>query len=387
MTEAIAIKAAMATKFKYVGGVNDYFFGDFLFMANLGFATVSAFGMYQLGSLQLDISIFSGQWIETEVVIQIFWPVFVSVIFLVTSISGMVLIFKKNVEERKDQRILNNICVNLDKKCDRVREINNIKFNQPILKNIDIFAICLTVIGLFVVFLILEWMESSSFTWFYLVALFVINIAVPCNGLRKHDHFNAFFWRTLNDILLGYRHGIVKGFFRCRGKTQIITKPTGINLVAEVFAIPMPATYPTVCQFLQDMPSLEDTADDVPAKASTDVRGMPICEEETWTVNKPTYIFVAEANTITSPPVHRRVAPFIQELPPIEDPDDNISESSTNVSVNALVDVIVQKEAEGTVSQFLKGMPSFEDTADDISAKPSTDVAADWLKKETTHSY
>ena len=72
MTEAIAIKAAMATKFKYVGGINDYFFGHFLFMANLGFATVSAFGMYQLGSLQPDILIFSGEWIKTEVVIPIF---------------------------------------------------------------------------------------------------------------------------------------------------------------------------------------------------------------------------------------------------------------------------------------------------------------------------
>ena len=216
--------------------------------------------------------------------------------------------------------------------------------------NIDIFAICLTVIGLFVVFLILEWMESSSFTWFYLVALFVINIAVPCNGLRKHDHFNAFFWKTLNDILLGCHHGIVDGLFRCGGKTQTITKPTGINLVAEVNAIPMPTAYPTVCQLLQEIPYLEDTADDVPAKTSTDVlvddRGMSMCAEETRTVNKPTYIFVAEVNTINSRPAHRTVALFIQELPPIEDPDDNISESSTNASANALVDVIVHQEAE-----------------------------------------
>ena len=84
----------------------------------------------------------------------------------------------------------------------------------------------------------------------------------------------------------------------------------------------MPTAYPTVCQFLQDIPSLEDTADDIPAKASTDVpvdvRGMSRQEEETPTANKPTYIFVAEVNTVNSPPAHQRVASFIQELPPIE---------------------------------------------------------------------
>ena len=381
MTEAIAIKATMATKFKYVGGINDYFFGDILFMANLGFATVSALGMFQLGSLQLDIMFFSGQWIETEGVIQIFWPIFVFVIFLVTGISGLVLIFKKNVEERKDQRILNNICVNLDKKCDRVREINNIKFNQPILKNIEIFVLGLIIIATFVVFMILEWMKSMNFIWFVLAMIFFINIVVPCNGLRKQDHFNAFFWRTLNDILSDYCHGFFKGLFRCGRKTQTITKPTEINLVAEVNALPMPTAYPTVCQLLQEIPYLEDTADDVPAKTSTDVlvddRGMSMCAEETRTVNKPTYIFVAEVNTINSRPAHRTVALFIQELPPIEDPDDNISESSTNASLNALVDVIVNKEADGALSPFLQGMPSLEDTADDVPTKTSTDVPVD----------
>ena len=76
ITEAVAIKAAMATKFKYIGGINDDFFGNFLFMTNLGFVSVSTFGMYFLCSLQIDIMIFTGEWVGTEVAIQIFWPVF-----------------------------------------------------------------------------------------------------------------------------------------------------------------------------------------------------------------------------------------------------------------------------------------------------------------------
>ena len=143
----------------------------------------------------------------------------------------------------------------------------------------------------------------------------------------------------------------------------------------------MCTAYPTVCQFLQDIPYLEDTVDDVPAKTSTDVpvdvREISICAEETRIVNKLTNIFVAEVNTINSPTAHQRVALYTQELPPIEDPDDNISESPTDASVNPLVDVTVHQEAEGALSQFLQGMPSLEDTADEILAKASTDVPID----------
>jgi hypothetical protein len=198
ITEAIAIKAAMATKFKYIGGINDYFFGHFLFVANLGFAIGSVLGMYHLGSSQVDVMIFTGEWIETEKITQIFWPVFVSVICLITGISGTVLTIKKNVEKRKDQRILNGICVNLDKKCDRVRKYNTIKFNQPILNNIEAFASGLFGIGSIVLFTILEWMESNSFIWFYLSISFIIKIIWPCIGLLKTIDFNAFIRRTVN---------------------------------------------------------------------------------------------------------------------------------------------------------------------------------------------
>ena len=92
MTEAIASRAAMATKFKYIGGINDYFFGHFLFVANLGFAMGSAFGMYDLCSLQFDVMVFTSEWIETEAVTKIFWPVFLLVTFFVTGISGIIVI-------------------------------------------------------------------------------------------------------------------------------------------------------------------------------------------------------------------------------------------------------------------------------------------------------
>ena len=260
----------MATKFKYVGGINDDFFGHFLFVANLGFATVSAFGMYHLCSLQLDIMIFSGEWIKIEPFVQIFWPVFVSVTFLVTGISGIVLNIKKNVEKRKDQRILNSICVNLIMKGDATLKFNNNKFNQPILKNIETFAFGLTGIGIVVFFLILEWMKSNTFMWFILFVYFVLNILVPCNGLRKTDHFNAFVWRTLHD-LWNYLYTIVTDLSRHIGKTQKIIRPTDINLVAESNAIPMPTVYQTLSHFLQeiqsaDAPDAPDApADDAPA--------------------------------------------------------------------------------------------------------------------------
>ena len=433
MTEAIAIKAAMATKFKYVGGINDYFFGHFLFVANLGFATVSAFGMYHLCSLQLDIMIFSGEWIETKTVIQIFWPVVLSVIFLVTGISGTVLICKKNVEQRKDQKILNNICINLDRRDDTIERFNNIKFNRPILKNIETFVITLTGIGILVVFLILERMKSNTFIWFNLAANFVIDILLPCIGLLKQDHFNALLWRTLYDMLLS--QGIVRGLSRGMGKTQTIMRPSDINFVSEV------NTVPTVCQFLQEVPSVEDTGNDIPEEApaeptvdvrrttacaketkkndrptyinvavevnslpmppacptadqflqempslegiddgtpsesdvdtSVDIKGISRCPEETQTVTRSTYILVSEVNAIDISSDCPKVAKFI--MPPIEVPDDNITtKAADDAPINALVDDIDYQEAEGTLGRFLQGMPSLEDTDDDILSEAST---------------
>ena len=378
MTESIVIKAAMATKFKYVGGINDYFFGHFLFVANLGFATVSVFGMYHLCSLQLDIMIFSGEWIETEAVIQIFYPVFLSVIFLVTGISGTVLMCKKNVEQRKDQRILNNICVNLDRKDATIQMFNNTKFNRPILKNIETFLIGLTGIGILVVFLILDWMKSNTFIWFILAAYFVINILLPCILLLKQGHFNAFLWRTLYDMQLEC-HGMVRGLSRCMGKTQTIMRPSDINFVSEVNSLPMPPACPTGGQLPQEMPSLEDIDDGIPPESdvdtSVDVKGISRCPEETQTVTRSTYILVSEVNAIKISPDCPKVAQFIKEMPPIEETGDNITtEAVDDAPINTLVDVIDYQEAEGALGQVLQAMPSLEDTDDDILSEAATGI-------------
>ena len=295
VTEAIASRAAMATKFKYIGGINDLFFGHFLFVANLGFAIMSAFGMYQLCSLQLDVMIFSGEGIEKEAFIQIFWPLFSSITFLVICTSGTVLVLKKNVEKKKDQRILNSICLNLDGKRDTIWKINNKKFNQPIINNIEIFAIGITTTATLVVFTILEWIKSNTFIWFILIEYFIINILLPCYGLSSgmQGQFNAFLWRTLYD-LWNCLHTIVKGLTRHTEKSKKFTRPTNINIVAESNAISMPTAYQTLGQSLQEMPPVEDT----PAAH---------------------IIFVAEVNAITMPTDYQTLGQFLQEMPPVED--------------------------------------------------------------------
>ena len=255
ITEAVAIKSAMATKFKYIGGINDDFFGDFLFMANLGFVSVSTFGMYFLCSLQIDIMIFTGEWVETEVVIQIFWPVFLLITFVITGISGTVLIIKENVEKKKDQRILNNICVNLDKKCNTIQNINNNKYNKPIGNIIELFVIGLTSIGALALFIILEWIESNSFIWFYLAICFILKIFWPCIGLCKSNDFTAFLWRTLNDIVSTSIRERSQRFSDnqvvARSISNSVDEPTNINFA--INATPMTPPKQTVAQNIQKM--------------------------------------------------------------------------------------------------------------------------------------
>ena len=120
--------------------------------------------------------------------------------------------------------------------------------------------------------------------------------------------------------------------------------------MAEDNDITMPPAYPTVGQFIQELPSLEDTDEDIPAEASgdasADVRGISNYVEET----RQSYVFVAEINPITMAPTDPSVAQFIQEMPPI---DDNISKEATddNDSLRILVDVLVHQEDEGAEAQ------------------------------------
>ena len=67
--------------------------------------------------------------------------------------------------------------------------------------------------------------------------------------------------------------------------------------------ITMPPAYPTVGQFIQEMPSLEDTDEDIPAEASgdesADVRVISRCVEE------------AEVKAIAMSPTDTSVAQFM----------------------------------------------------------------------------
>ena len=484
ITEAIAIKAAMATKFKYIGGINDYFFGHFLFVANLGFAVGSVLGMYHLGSSQVEIMIFTGEWIETEPFTQIFWPVFVLVICLITGISGTVLTIKKNAEKKKDQRILDSICVNLDKKSDRVRKYNSIKLNQPILNTIEAFAYGLIGIGIIVLFTILEWMESNSFTWFYLAVCYIIKILWPCIGLLKTNDFNAFirktvnrFWDTIWAKIFRYVVSLsAKNRIHCLKVDQAVmsrpfeeknTRPTYINFSAKptgVYAIPtlhqsllqmppvedtsaadiifavkanamtMPAAYQTLSQFLQEMPTVEDVyaddalatdalvadtlnaespaadalladAPDADSPTTNALANTPSTDDstngETQKVTRPTHVFMCKVNGITMSPVYQTLAQFIKEMAPTEYTDDDIlSKANAEIPVNVkgicshvekiqtntrpiYINVmtkdndITMPPAYPTVDQFIQEMPSLEDTDKDIQAEASNDTSTD----------
>ena len=54
IAETIAIRALLLMKFKYLSGINDYFFSKFIFMFNVGFTFGSHLGLFFLGSLGSD---------------------------------------------------------------------------------------------------------------------------------------------------------------------------------------------------------------------------------------------------------------------------------------------------------------------------------------------
>ena len=61
LTEALLTRAIMATSYKYVSGINDMFFSNFIFMVNFGFSFGSHCCLAILG-LYLFFSSFVSQW-------------------------------------------------------------------------------------------------------------------------------------------------------------------------------------------------------------------------------------------------------------------------------------------------------------------------------------
>ena len=98
--------------------------------------------------------------------------------------------------------------------------------------------------------------------------------------------------------------------------------------------------YPTICQFLQEVPSVEDTDNDIPeeapAESIVDVRRITRCAKKTKKKDRPTNINVDfKVNSLPMPPACPTADQFLQEMPSLEDIDDGTPpESDVDTSVD-----------------------------------------------------
>ena len=124
--------------------------------------------MYESKEFQL----LSGIMVEEQI---IFWPIFLNIIFSISGISFIAIVFKMIQERWKEFKIKQNIQINLKKKkqdgtvkrhwpsvsqVTSTLQFNNVKHNLAILSGPQIAAISLLILGLFTIF---RFVEQTNF--------------------------------------------------------------------------------------------------------------------------------------------------------------------------------------------------------------------------------
>ena len=161
LTEALLTRAIMATSYKYVSGINDMFFSNFIFMVNFGFSLGShcclgILGLYLfLARLLVNdkpnkkfLSLFVGSFRNDELLtgirngnakMSLFYPIVFGTTCVFACYSAVTIAVKKFIGYKKDKNLVKNITIMIDSG-ESVLRINNVKHNNPIIGSLPIIA-------------------------------------------------------------------------------------------------------------------------------------------------------------------------------------------------------------------------------------------------------
>ena len=210
LTEAVLIKAIMATNYKHISSINDKFFNDLFFMFNFGFSFGSHFALFFLGSLgsdQLLIGVVQDK--SQSQGHSIFYVITFGTISVISSVSLLIISFKKFIAYRKDKNMVHNINIMLStgnegEKSNSI-QFNTSKYNKPIISTIFLISnavLVSCVIWIIIFFNVhndqhLEYVTNFLFVWaasFLVKNIFPILMATFCM-----KEFRAFIVRTCQD--------------------------------------------------------------------------------------------------------------------------------------------------------------------------------------------
>ena len=137
LSEAIVVRSLQLVKFKHVSGINDDFFARLVFRSNAAFAFGAHIGLFYLGSLESD-ELLTGV-LSFPRGLSHFYMITVGALSIISVVSWVTCGIKRLEAYWKERKIANNINVLINNVPGQpVQNLNNNKYNEPI---INIFVL------------------------------------------------------------------------------------------------------------------------------------------------------------------------------------------------------------------------------------------------------
>ena len=193
---------SFSCRYKYFSGINDRFFSTFLFEFNIGFAFGSHLALFALGSIGKD-EVLTGVIFKSEGRNpSLFYPLFFGTILTIGSISSLTTAAQKWkgwAKESKRARQI-NIMINQGQGSKRrnPKQLNNVKYNNPVLGSLVASVVLILFVGLAILHMILTNSKEDQF-WFYCSASFLFKTIVPALVTADRKDFRSFIWRSINN--------------------------------------------------------------------------------------------------------------------------------------------------------------------------------------------
>ena len=197
------IKALFLTNFKHVCHINEYFFGTFIFIINIGFMFGSHLTLYYLDHLDAD-QLLTGV-MENPKPISSFHLSMTIILFVISTLSSLVIVAKKFEAYWKDKKMAKDLNIMINHSDGQQKQnFNNQKHNQPIMNFFVLVLLISISIGFMAGFLIhfngsvSEHIKSFWVSW--AGNLFLRTIFPVLTTTFHLKHFRSFILKIFHEL-------------------------------------------------------------------------------------------------------------------------------------------------------------------------------------------
>ena len=157
----------------------------------------------------MTFQLLSGIEIKIKIRPKLYVPIYVSIIFLTSTIAFVITNIKKMKERYKEWKFHQNINVNLSVSSyeGQLPMFNNVKNNVPLFNGFQIALVVGFVLASMITFWSLDYAFNDSkhfykqFVFKQFTLVYIYNIIIPLIYLTKKKKMRKYFWKYVSDVI------------------------------------------------------------------------------------------------------------------------------------------------------------------------------------------